>query len=115
MTQRATTLPPAALAGAMTLLASALAVLAEKPEEQVRAELDPGFRPRLVRADFTSRRVRPGDPVGVSFTFRNDGVAPAKDNYWVFLHFEYPRPTCEDIRINADHRPAAPTSTWEPG
>lgn len=94
---------------------AAQAAWAQKPEERVRSGLDPGFRPKLVRVDFTSRRVRPGDPVAITFTFRNDGVQPAKDNYWVFLHFEYPKPTCDDIRFSADHLPVVPTTMWEPG
>jgi len=90
-------------------------VVGQRPQGQLRPELDPRFRPILVRADFTSRQVRPGDPVGVTFTFGNEGTAPAQGNYTVFLHFEYPEPACSNIKFQFDHQPTQPTSTWQPG
>lgn len=71
------------------------------------------FQPELVDADFTSRRVRPGDPLAVTLKFRNRGQAPASTDYRVFFHLERPR-GCENLRVNADHDPARPTSTWAP-
>ena len=108
-------IPTARALCVLIALCVGVAAYAQKPEEQVRPGEDPAFRPTLVRADFTAREVRPGDPVALTFTFRNDGTAPARDNYTVFLHFEYPKPTCENIAIHADHAPTLPTTMWLPG
>lgn len=74
----------------------------------------PPFQPELVDAEFTSRNVRPGDPIAVTLKFRNQGKQPAPTAYRVFLHFESPK-GCENLRINADHEPTEPTSSWMPG
>ncbi len=79
------------------------------------AEIDPGFRPMPVRVELTARRVRPGDPLGATFVFRNRGERIARGNYTVFVHFEYPEASCADIKFQYDHQPVVPTSSWAPG
>ena len=72
------------------------------------------FQPELVDAEFTSRNVRPGDPVAITLKFRNRGGRLAPTDYRVFLHFESPK-GCENLRLNADHEPTEPTTSWPPG
>ncbi|NOY82126.1 MAG: hypothetical protein GXP31_14105, partial [Kiritimatiellaeota bacterium] len=79
------------------------------------AEVDPGFQPIPVRVELTSRRVRPGDPLGATFVFRNGGTRVARGNYKVFVHFEYPEASCGNIKFQYDHDPVLPTSAWPPG
>jgi hypothetical protein len=76
---------------------------------------DPDFRPVLVGVDFTSREVLPGDELGYTIRFRNEGTKPAKGDYIVFVHFEAPEPACQNIVFQQDHAPTQPTSTWQPG
>ena len=78
-------------------------------------EIDAGFKPELVAAEFTSRQIRPGDPFAMTLRFRNAGTKPARADYRVFVHFEAPEATCTDIVFQDDHEPAEPTSTWQPG
>lgn len=77
--------------------------------------VDPDFRPVLAATAVSAREVRPGDVFTVSFTFRNSGTKPARDDYYVFLHVESPTADCEHIVVHADHEPAAATTTWQPG
>jgi len=77
--------------------------------------IDPTFKPELVGVDFTAREIRPGDPFAMTIKFRNAGSKPAKSEYRVFLHFEAPEQTCENIVIHGDHDPTVPTTMWEPG
>ena len=77
--------------------------------------VDPDFKPELVAVEFTSREVRPGDPFAMTIKFRNGGTKPARLDYWVFVHFEAPGKTCNNIVIHADHAPAEPTTLWQPG
>jgi len=81
----------------------------------VGAQADPDFRPRLVSVDFSSRLVRPGTEVAVTYRFRNEGTKSARDDYRVFVHLEHPRKSCECIVSNLDHAPIIGTSAWEPG
>ncbi len=104
-----------ALAFLSVLSAPASAAARSRPaREQVRPGRDPHFRPGVVRADFVSRRVRPGDPACVTFVFRNAGTAPGRARYRVFVHFEHPKAACSDIRFQYDHPPAIPTTLWRP-
>lgn len=73
------------------------------------------FDPVLVETNISSRRVRPGSPVSVTFTFKNRGSGVAEGDYRVFTHFERPDASCSDIRFQADHSPTQPTTTWAPG
>lgn len=72
------------------------------------------FQAELVDAEFTSRLVRPGDPVAITLKFRNRGERLAPTDYRVFVHFESPK-GCENLRVNADHGPLEPTTSWAPG
>ncbi|NLS91864.1 MAG: hypothetical protein GXX96_06745 [Planctomycetaceae bacterium] len=72
------------------------------------------FQPELLDAQFTARNVRPGDPLAVTLMFRNNGRRTAPTDYRVFLHFEQPQ-GCQNLRVNADHEPTEPTSSWVPG
>ncbi len=83
--------------------------------DQLDAAADPTFKPQLVSADFTARRVRPGDQVGVTYRFRNAGSKPARDDWRVFVHLESPKRSCACIVKGLDHMPTTPTSAWEPG
>lgn len=78
-------------------------------------QADPNFRPVLVSVDFTTLEARPGDLIGVTYRFRNDGTAPAAQDYMVFVHLEWPDRGCTNIVRNLDHYPLRGTSTWEPG
>jgi hypothetical protein len=78
-------------------------------------EPPPDFKPEIASVDFTSRRVRPGDPFAITVKFRNDGTKPAASDYRVFLHFESMEKHCSRIEINQDHMPPVPTSAWKPG
>ena len=49
--------------------------------------IDPDFKPELVAVEFTAPTVRPGDPLAVTFKFRNNGTNPARADYRMFLHF----------------------------
>jgi uncharacterized protein DUF5696 len=77
-------------------------------------ESAPKFHPELINAEFTSRNIRPGDPVAVTLKFRNQGSHAAPADYRIFLHFESPK-GCENLRVNADHEPTEPTTSWAPG
>ncbi|MBC7289469.1 MAG: hypothetical protein H5T86_15790, partial [Armatimonadetes bacterium] len=83
--------------------------------DQLMPEVDPQFRPVLVSVDFTTRHARPGDLIGLTYRFRNDGTAPAAQDYMVFVHLEWPDRGCGNIVVNLDHPPLRGTSTWEPG
>ncbi|MEA3400096.1 MAG: glycoside hydrolase [Armatimonadota bacterium] len=78
-------------------------------------DIDPGFEPELVDVSFTSRQIRPGDQFAMTIRFRNGGERPARADYMVFVHFEAPEASCEDIVFQADHPPTVPTSMWQPG
>ncbi|MGC9317088.1 MAG: DUF5696 domain-containing protein, partial [Armatimonadota bacterium] len=78
-------------------------------------DIDPGFEPKLVDASFTSRQIRPGDQFAMTIRFRNTGERPAGADYMVFVHFEAPEASCEDIVFQFDHLPTVPTSMWQPG
>jgi hypothetical protein len=78
-------------------------------------ELDSEFVPELVAVDMTARDVRPGDPISVTFTFRNAGTRPARHDYRVFTHLEAPEKSCENIVVHADHEASEPTTLWQPG
>lgn len=93
----------------MSLLLPALPGLAQTPGP------DPDFRPEFVAAEVSARAVRPGDPLAITFRFRNAGSRPAKGDYMVFLHIEAPKRSCEDLVVHADHAPTEPTSLWQPG
>ena len=80
-----------------------------------QSDIDPGFKPTLSEAEFTSREVRQGDKIGLTLKFVNEGTRAARYDYKVFLHFEYPDLDCNNIKIHADHDPTRPTSTWRPG
>ena len=97
-----------------TLLGLASHAMAQQ-RDVLLPEADPQFKPVLVSVDFTSRTVRPGDMVGVTYRFRNDGTAPAAQDYMVFVHLEWPQRGCENIVRNLDHPPLRGTSSWEPG
>lgn len=77
--------------------------------------VDHAFKPVCIGADFSSDEVRPGGQIAVSLCFRNEGTAPAKADYQIFVHVEYPDKDCADIRVQSDHAPTAPTSAWLPG
>jgi len=83
--------------------------------ERVRAEQDPEFHPVVEACRVRPKRVRPGDIVAVDFTFRNRGTRPARRDYRVFVHFEYPDKNCRCIQFQYDHDPDLPTSLWAPG
>ncbi|MFQ6096993.1 MAG: DUF5696 domain-containing protein, partial [Armatimonadota bacterium] len=78
-------------------------------------EIDPDFKPEFVGVEFTSRRVRPGDPFAMTIKFRNVGKRPARADYRVFVHFEAPEAECANIVFQDDHMPSEPTSLWRPG
>jgi hypothetical protein len=75
---------------------------------------DNGFHPELVDVDVTAREIRPGDPLALTLTFRNNGSKPAPADYKVFVHLE-PEPNCRQIVFQADHSPDTPTSLWPTG
>ena len=79
------------------------------------SRFDRSFKPELVSVEFISRQVRPGDPFSMTAKFRNAGTAPARSDYWLFVHFEAKEKDCRNIVIQADHEPAEPTSRWQPG
>ena len=95
------------------IAAAGLATAQER--DQLNPGVDPGFKPVLVSVDFTSRTVRPGDAVGVTYRFRNDGTSAAAADYVVFGHLEWPKAGCGNLIKNLDHEPLRGTSTWEPG
>ncbi len=99
---------------AIVLLAAAGNGRAQE-RDQLNPGVDPAFKPALVSVDFTSRTVRPGDAVGVTYRFRNDGTSAAAADYVVFVHLEWPEASCSDIVGHFDHEPLRATSTWEPG
>ena len=99
---------------AIAILA-ALGVASAQERDQLNPGVDPGFKPALVSVDFTSRTARPGDPVGVTYRFRNDGTSAAAADYIVFVHLEWPEASCSDIVGHYDHEPLRATSTWAPG
>ena len=80
-----------------------------------RSEVDPDFKPVLLAAEFTALEVRPGDRIGLSLKFANEGTKAAQEDYKVFLHFEHPDPGCHNIKFQFDHDPTQPTTTWRPG
>ncbi len=84
-------------------------------ESIAQSEIDPGFKPVLSEAEFTSREARQGDKIGLTLKFVNEGTRAAREDYKVFLHFEYPDLDCGNIKIHTDHDPTRPTSTWRPG
>lgn len=92
-----------------------LALVCTSVEVEGAETVDPDFRPELVSAGFTSRKIRPGDPFAMTLRFRNTGRAAAKADYRVFVHFEAPEASCTQIVIHADHAPDEPTSLWQPG
>lgn len=77
--------------------------------------IDPGFRPELVEVEIIPRRVRPGDQFAMTIRARNTGERPAAAQYTMFVHFEAPEATCDDIIFQADHAPTVPTTMWQPG
>ncbi len=76
---------------------------------------DGDFKPEFVGAEFTSRQVRPGDTFAMTLKFRNGGQKPARGDYRIFVHFEAPDASCENLVFQDDHEPAEPTSAWQPG
>ena len=91
------------------------AATAQNDADALRPELDPTFRPELVRVELMSRHVQPGDQLWATLHFRNSGSARARGNYRVFIHVEHPDASCSNIRFQYDHMPTIPTSRWEPG
>jgi hypothetical protein len=98
----------------LLILALARPTLAQQGDLP-KPELDPGFKPVLVSVDFTSRTVRPGDLVGVTYRFKNEGTREASSDHMVFVHLEWPDADCKDIVLGMDHPPSRATSAWEPG
>ena len=98
----------------LALLAISVAAQAQE-RDALRPSVDPRFKPQLVSVDFTSRHVRPGAAVGVTYRFRNAGSKPARGDWRVFVHLEHPKKSCTDLVVNLDHLPLLPTSAWEPG
>jgi len=80
-----------------------------------RRAVDPEYQPALVGVELTSRAVQPGDSFAVTLKFKNTGRKEASRAYRVFLHFEAPKRSCENIVIHADHEPTEPTTAWRPG
>lgn len=95
-----------AAAGAMALVGAA--ARAAEP-------VDPEFRPQWVAMEASSREVRPGDHLTLTFHFRNAGTRAAQSDYYVFVHLESPTADCAHLVVNADHDPAEATTTWDPG
>lgn len=79
------------------------------------ASVDPDFKPVCVGAVLTSKELRPGDQTALTLHFRNDGTAPARTDYTVFVHLEHPDKSCHNIVVGADHPPTTPMTAWEPG
>ena len=104
---------PLLLVVAASLLAATLPRLTHA--QDVKPGADPTFKPAIVSVDLTSHTVRPGDLVGITYRFRNDGTKPAAGDYMVFVHLEYPDKDCAHLVVNMDHPPTHGTSTWEPG
>ncbi|MGQ9730134.1 MAG: DUF5696 domain-containing protein [Candidatus Zipacnadales bacterium] len=77
--------------------------------------IDPDFGPVLADMKLSADMIRPGDRFAIAFAFRNNGTAPAKRPYTVFLHFEQPEPRCDNIRFSAHYRPRVETVRWQPG
>lgn len=78
-------------------------------------EIDPDFKPALLKTELIASEVMPGDRIGLTFKFINEGTRAAQGDYTVFLHFEYPDFDCRNIKIHSDHAPTLPTSAWQPG
>ena len=76
---------------------------------------EPEFKPAFVGIEFTSQEVLPGDEVAYTLKFRNEGTKPAAADHTVFVHFEGPEASCENIVVHADHLPTRPTTLWQPG
>jgi hypothetical protein len=76
--------------------------------------IDAEFKPELAGVDLTSREVRPGDPFAMTVRLRNAGTKVARDDYRLFVHIEEGK-GCRNMVIHADHPPAEPTTSWQPG
>ena len=72
------------------------------------------FKPVLKQARLLSDRVRPGDFLGVTYVWRNEGAASGAADYQVFAHIE-PEKSCKRILASEHHSPAVPTTQWQPG
>lgn len=72
------------------------------------------FRPVLKEVRLISDRVKPGDFIGVTYVWRNEGIAAAPADCQVFTHVE-PTKSCESILASDHHNPEIPTSEWQPG
>ena len=97
-----------------TLLPTSLLALLLAASAAWANSSDQPFQPKLLETEFTSRHVRPGDPVAVTLKFRNEGRERTSTDYRVFFHLEQPK-GCEHLRVNADHDPTEPTRSWQPG
>jgi hypothetical protein len=76
---------------------------------------DVGFQPRCVDWSLSSKEIRPGGQISVTFYFKNEGTAPASTDYFVFVHLEHPDRSCANIVVHGDHEPLVPTTCWLPG
>ena len=76
--------------------------------------MDGDFKPMLKEVRLISNRVRPGDFVGITYIWRNEGVAPGAADHQVFAHIE-PEKSCKHILASEHHSPAIPTTQWQPG
>jgi hypothetical protein len=65
----------------------------------------------LVGATFAPPSVSPGDATRVVLVFR--AIKPTTDDWQVFVHVEDAEGRGE--RLNADHAPRVPTSSWKAG
>ena len=78
------------------------------------AGTEPQFRPVLEKASVAPARVRPGETLGFTLTFRNAGTQPSQREHKIFVHFE-DKQDCKCIRFQLDHAPTVPTTDWTPG
>ncbi len=76
---------------------------------------DPDFAPVLAKTDISTEEIQPGGRFAISFEYQNDGTKAAKRDYTVFLHFEHPNATCEQIKISGHYKPVVGTAAWQPG
>jgi hypothetical protein len=75
------------------------------------AILGDGQQIELVGATFAPASVTPGDTTRIVLVFR--AVQPLPEDWQIFVHVEDAEGRQE--RINADHPPRRPTSSWRPG
>jgi hypothetical protein len=75
------------------------------------AILGDGQQVELVGATFAPASVAPGDSTRVVLVFR--AIQPLPEDWQVFVHVEDAEGRQE--RMNVDHPPRRPTSSWRPG